>query len=81
MMACHTGFAVVHQWRVRPGMEAQFHEAWRALTSIRSEPRGSRLQRMLDAVEENRPSMLLTLLGDCPLPEGRPHEVPDGTTH
>ncbi len=44
-----SGFAVIYQWRVKPGMEAQFVESWTALTweMMRSEgARGSRLHRL-----------------------------------
>jgi hypothetical protein len=44
-----SGFAVIYQWRVKPGMEAQFIEAWTALTRQlmrATDARGSRLHRL-----------------------------------
>lgn len=41
-----TGFAVVYQWRVKPGMEAQFREAWEALTATLLSQRGARGSRL-----------------------------------
>ena len=42
----HTGFAVVYQWRLKQGMEAQFHEAWAKLTELLREQRGARGSRL-----------------------------------
>lgn len=43
-----SGFAVVYQWRLKSGMEPQFHEAWAVLTRLLADRRGalgSRLHR------------------------------------
>lgn len=43
-----TGFAVIYQWRIKPGMDAQFRTAWEELTELlrlRRGARGSRLHR------------------------------------
>lgn len=48
MKLTRTGFAVVYQWRVKLGMEAQFRSAWEELTAWHREQRGalgSRLHR------------------------------------
>ena len=42
------GFAVIYRWRLRPGMEQQFQEAWATITETFMEERrglGSRLHR------------------------------------
>lgn len=44
-----SGFAVVYQWRVKPGMESEFVDAWTRLTRelMRvGHARGSRLHRL-----------------------------------
>jgi len=41
-----TGFAVVYQWRLKAGMEAQFAEAWEALTAVLLAKRGARGSRL-----------------------------------
>lgn len=41
-----TGFAVVYQWRVKAGMDAQFREAWEALTVLLKRSRGARGSRL-----------------------------------
>ncbi|HEY1075724.1 MAG TPA: antibiotic biosynthesis monooxygenase [Fontimonas sp.] len=49
MNALTSGFAVIYQWRIKAGMEAQFVEAWTAVTweLMRQEgARGSRLHRL-----------------------------------
>lgn len=113
-----SGFAVVYQWRVKPGMDAQFRDAWEQLTAVLLEQRGARgsrlhhadngtlvayaqwpdratwerscalhelddglSRRMLDAVEETWPPMLLTTLRDQLIPEHAAHERPDDVTH
>lgn len=45
-MSARTGFAVVYQWRLKPGMEAQFHQAWEKLTELLKEKRGARGSRL-----------------------------------
>src|SRR5436309_1377999 len=43
-----TGFAVIYQWRVKAGREAEFQQAWEELTQllrIHRGARGSRLHR------------------------------------
>ncbi|MDP9139597.1 MAG: antibiotic biosynthesis monooxygenase [Pseudomonadota bacterium] len=49
MSGLTSGFAAIYQWRVKPGMEAQFVEAWTAVTRqlMRIDgARGSRLHRL-----------------------------------
>ncbi|SFF34142.1 Antibiotic biosynthesis monooxygenase [Fontimonas thermophila] len=41
-----TGFAVVYQWRLKPGMEEQFRQAWEELTAILLATRGARGSRL-----------------------------------
>lgn len=44
-----SGFAVVYQWRAKPGMEAEFIDAWTRLTREMmriGQARGSRLHRL-----------------------------------
>ncbi len=40
-----SGFAVVYQWRLKPGMETQFETAWEALTALLRSARGARGSR------------------------------------
>lgn len=42
----HTGFAVIYQWRIKPGMEGQFLYAWRKLTDLLEATRGARGSRL-----------------------------------
>ncbi len=113
-----SSFAVIYQWRVRPGMEAQFCAAWEALSaSLLAErgARGARLhrtesgdyvayaqwpdratwerscalherdaalsQRMLEAVEDTWPPLLLATVSDSLIPEHARHDGPDEHTH
>ena len=46
MKSPRTGFAVIYQWRIKSGMEAQFHEAWTALTELLRHQRGARGSRL-----------------------------------
>lgn len=45
-MKPRSGFAVVYQWRIKPGMEAQFHAAWDQLTVLIKQQRGGRGSRL-----------------------------------
>lgn len=45
-MAAKTGFAVVYQWKLKAGKEAQFHEAWNQLTVLLRDKRGARGSRL-----------------------------------
>lgn len=45
-MKQQTGFAVVYQWRIKPGKEGQFHEAWEKLTRSLYEHRGAQGSRL-----------------------------------
>ena len=113
-----TGFAVLYQWRLKPGMEQQFREAWEELTELLKRQRGARgsrlhrseggsmvayaqwpnqaswehscslhaldetlSQRILDAVEEAWPPMLMTTLSDLLLPESETAQTPHDRTH
>lgn len=41
-----TGFAVIYQWRLKPGMEEQFRSAWEELTELLKQKRGARGSRL-----------------------------------
>lgn len=41
-----TGFAVIYQWRLKQGMEQQFHGAWGELTELLKQKRGARGSRL-----------------------------------
>jgi quinol monooxygenase YgiN len=41
-----TGFAVIYQWRVKPGSEAEFQQAWEELTVLLRQKRGARGSRL-----------------------------------
>lgn len=41
-----SGFAVIYQWRIKPGMEVQFREAWESLTAVLAGKRGARGSRL-----------------------------------
>lgn len=45
-MSTKTGFAVVYQWRLKQGMEAQFVAAWEQLTQLLIQQRGARGSRL-----------------------------------
>ena len=40
-----TKFAVIYQWRIKSGMENQFHNAWQELTQLLIQKRGARGSR------------------------------------
>jgi hypothetical protein len=42
----YTGFAVVYQWRVKAGHEADFQQAWEELTVLLRQKRGARGSRL-----------------------------------
>ncbi|HUP91967.1 MAG TPA: antibiotic biosynthesis monooxygenase family protein [Solimonas sp.] len=44
--ALPTGFAVIYQWRIRAGKEAQFQQAWEKLTGLLRTERGARGSRL-----------------------------------
>lgn len=46
MSNCKPEFAVIYQWLVKPGKEAQFRKAWEALTQLQLETRGLRGSRL-----------------------------------
>lgn len=41
-----TGFVVIYQWRLKPGMDQQFLKAWAALTQDLQASRGARGSRL-----------------------------------
>lgn len=45
-MTARTGFAVIYQWRVKAGREAEFLDAWQRLTQLLREQRGARGSRL-----------------------------------
>lgn len=113
-----TGFAVLYQWRLKPGMERQFRDAWEELTELLKRQRGARgsrlhstdygsviayaqwpdqaswekscelhaqdaalSQRLLEAVEETWPPVLMTTLSDLLLPESETAQTRHEHTH
>lgn len=46
MKPARTGFAVIYQWRLKSGMEPQFHTAWAELTQLLMQKRGARGSRL-----------------------------------
>ena len=52
-MTGQAGFAVIYRWRLKPGLEAQFVEAWSRMTELYVAKRGglgSRLHKGLDGI-------------------------------
>jgi quinol monooxygenase YgiN len=46
MQTAKTGFAVIYRWRLHAGKEAQFQEAWAAVTRLFMAERGARGSRL-----------------------------------